>query len=64
MSYRFPTPRHIDVLELEALISLVQRLAEFGTSRVRLLVIVDRRMVVGAASKGRPSGPASQFPAP
>ena len=53
-SCRFRTPRHINALELEALISLVQRLANCGTSRVRILVIVDIRLVVGAVSKGRP----------
>ena len=43
------------MLELEALISLVQRLADRGTARVRLLVLVDNRVVLGALSKGRSS---------
>ena len=54
-SYRFRTPRHINVLELEALISLVQRLVDRGAAPVRLLVLVDSRVVLGAVSKGRSS---------
>ena len=54
-SYRFRTPRHINVLQLEALISLVQRLADRGTTPFGLLVLVDSRGVLGAFSKGRSS---------
>ena len=54
-SFRFRAPQrqHIHVLELEALIRLVQRLADRGTVRVRPLVLVDSRVVLGAVSKGR-----------
>ena len=54
-SYRFRIPRHINLLELEVLISLVQRLVDRGVVRIRLLVLVDSRVVHGAVSKGRSS---------
>ena len=40
---------------MNALISLVKKLIRRGQKRQRLLVLLDSRVVVGAASKGRSS---------
>ena len=52
-SYRFVTSKHINLLELESLISLLRRIRREGIRTRRILVFVDSRVVLGAVSKGR-----------
>ena len=52
-SCRFFEGKHINVLELESLISLLRRAAHDGFRARRLLVFVDSRVVLGAVSRGR-----------
>ena len=54
-SYRFFEGKHINLLELESLISLLRRFTCKGVRPRRLLVLVDSRLVPGAVSKGRSS---------
>ena len=56
-SYRFFASKHINILELESLISLLRRMARERIRAKRLLVLVDSRVVLGAVSKGRSSSP-------
>ena len=45
--------KHINLLELESLISLLSPVTREGVQARRLLVLVDSRMVLGAVSKRR-----------
>ena len=45
--------KHIKVLELESLVSLLRRVTREGIQARRLLVLVDSSVVLGAVSKGR-----------
>ena len=54
-SYRFSTGKHINLLELQSLISLLRRITRQGIRARRLLVLVDSRVILGAVSKGRSS---------
>ena len=54
-SYRFRHPQHINLLELEALISLIRGPVGRGLGNRRVLCLVDSRVVLGSASKGRSS---------
>ena len=47
-SYRFLTGKHINLLELESLNSLLRRISRAGTREGRLWVPVDSRVVLGA----------------
>ena len=47
--------KHINLLELESLISFLERITSEGIRARRLLVVVDSRVVLGAVSKGRSS---------
>ena len=55
LSRPFTGSRHINLLELDALIMLVKRLKRQGESDIRIIVAVDSRVVVGAVAKGRSS---------
>ena len=52
-SYRFFAGKHINLLELESLISLPRRITREGTRARGHVVLVDSRVVLGAVSKGR-----------
>ena len=54
-SYRFRHPQHINLLELEALISLIRGSVDRGVGHRRVLCLVDRRVVLGAVCEGRSS---------
>ena len=54
-SYRFRHPQHINLLELEALISLFRWLVDHGLGNRRVLFLVDSRVVLGSVCKGRSS---------
>ena len=54
-SYRFRHPQHINLLELEALISLTRGLVDRGLGNRRVLCLVDSRAVLGSVCKGRSS---------
>ena len=54
-SYRSSGGKHINLLELESLISLLGRVTREGIRARRLLVLVDTHVVLGAFSKGRSS---------
>ena len=47
--------RHINLLELEALYRLLEKIARSGVRRARLLVLVDSQVTLGAVTKGRSS---------
>ena len=51
-SYRLFKGKHINLLELESLISLLRRVTREGAQARRLLVLVDSRVVLGAVIKG------------
>eukprot|EP00971_Amphidinium_carterae_P325960 6456538-Amphidinium_carterae.2 len=53
--FQFRTSDHINVLELRALIRLVYRIASWKIRRARVLIGLDSKVVIGAASKGRSS---------
>ena len=52
-SNRFFGGKHINLLELESLTSLLRRVSREGIRARRLLVLVDSRVVLEAVSKGR-----------
>ena len=55
-SYRFRHPQQINLLELEALISLIWGLlVDRGLGNRRVLCLVDSRVVLGSVRKGRSS---------
>ena len=54
-SYRFQYPQHINLLELEALISLTRGLVDRGLGSRRVLCLVDSRVVLGSVCKVRSS---------
>ena len=54
-SYRIVRGKHINLLELESLISLLRRIRREGTRTRRILVLVDSGVVLGVVSKGRSS---------
>ena len=54
-SYRFRHPQHINLLELEALISLIRGLVDRGIGNRRVVCLVDSRVVLGSVCKGRSS---------
>ena len=47
-SHRFRHPQHINLLELEALISLIRELVDRGLGNRRVLCLVDSRVVLGS----------------
>ena len=51
-SYRFLAGKHINLLELESLISLLRRITRAGIRKKPLLVLVESRVVLGAVSTG------------
>ena len=53
--FSFLEGKHINLLELESLISLLKRVTREGVQARRLLVLVDSRVVFGAVSKVRSS---------
>jgi hypothetical protein len=53
--YKFRRSRHINILEMEALASLLRRLKGEKTRGRRNLVFLDSRVCVGAVAKGRSS---------
>eukprot|EP00971_Amphidinium_carterae_P350476 6491567-Amphidinium_carterae.2 len=53
--FQFRTSDHINVLELRALIRLVFRISSWKIRKARILVGLDSKVVIGAASKGRSS---------
>ena len=55
-SYRFRYRQHINLLEFEALISLIRGLVDRGLGSRRVLCLVDSRVVFGSVCKGRSSG--------
>ena len=54
-SHQFFVGKHVNLLELESLVSLLRRITREGIRAIRLLVLVDSRVVSGAVSKGRSS---------
>ena len=54
-SYRFRHPRHINLLELEALISLIRGPVDRGLGNRRVLCLVDSRVFLGSVCKERSS---------
>ena len=54
-SYRVRYPLHINLLELEALISLIRGLVDRGLGNRHVLCLVDSRVVLGSVCKGRSS---------
>ena len=54
-SYRFRHPQHINLLELEALMSLIREPVDRGLGNRRVLCLVDSRVVLGSVCKGRSS---------
>ena len=48
-------PQHINLLELEALISLIQGPVDRGLRNRRVLCLIDSRVVLGSMCKGRSS---------
>ena len=54
-SFRFSKGKHINVPELESLISLLRTITREGIRARRLVVLVDSRVVLGSVSKGRSS---------
>ena len=54
-SYRFRYPQHINLLELEALISLIRGLVDRGLGNRRVLCLLDSRVVLRSVCKGRSS---------
>ena len=54
-SKSFRYPQHINLLELEALISLIRGLVDRGLGNRRVLCLVDSRVVLGSVCKGRSS---------
>ena len=54
-SYRVRYPQQINLLELEALISLIRRLVDRGLGNRHVLCLVDSRVVLGSVCKGRSS---------
>jgi len=53
--YRFKYRKHINLLELEALLTLMKHLVNRGIRDARVLVLVDSRVLLGALAKGRSS---------
>ena len=53
--YRFRHPKHINLLELAALLTLARHLMAHGVRDTRVLVLVDSRVLLGAIVKGRSS---------
>eukprot|EP00971_Amphidinium_carterae_P341681 6480620-Amphidinium_carterae.1 len=53
--FTFKCHEHINILELRALVRLVQRIQSQGLRRVRILVGLDSKVVIGAATRGRSS---------
>ena len=60
-SYRFRHPQHMNLLELEALISLIRELVDRGLGNRRVLCLVDSRVVLGSVCKGRSSSRCVNF---
>ena len=54
-SHRFLAGKHINLLELESLISFLRRITRAGIRAKRLQVLVDSRVVFWAVSFGRSS---------
>ena len=54
-SYRLRYPQHINLLELEALISHIRGLVDRGFGNRRVLCLVDSRVVLGSVCKWRSS---------
>ena len=54
-SFRFKFKKHINLLELEAVLALLRRLACDGVRDARILILVDSRVALGALAKGRSS---------
>ena len=54
-SYPFRYPQHINLLELEALISLIRGLVDRGLGNRRVLCLVDSRVVLASVCKGPPA---------
>ena len=55
-SYCFKKRQHINVLEVEAVCSLVKRLGRArGGQRLRYTILVDSKVALGAIAKGRSS---------
>ena len=52
-SYRSFKGKHINLLELESLISLLRRATREGIHARRLLILEDSRVVLGAVLQGR-----------
>ena len=52
-SYRIVRSKHVNLLELDSLISLLRRITRGGVRARRIAVLVDSRVVLGAVSKGR-----------
>ena len=50
-SYRFRHPQQINLLELEALISLIRGLVDRGVGNSRVLCLVDSRVVLGSVQR-------------
>ena len=60
-AHRFRHPQHINLLELEALISLIRGLVDRGLGNRRVLCLVDSRVVFGSVCKGRSSSRRENF---
>lgn len=55
------TPQHVNVLELEEILVYLKWQARRGRRNLRLIVVVDSRVALGAAAKGRSSGKPLDF---
>ena len=63
-SYRFRYPQHVNLLELEVLISLIRGFVDRGFVNRRVLCLVDSQVVLGSVCKGRSSSRRANFRPP